>query len=253
MIDAGFGCRYLRNKNNKPHLARGTGLAMKSILQVALVWSALTSVGFTQSRCDCDEIVGQCTAQITELPTNSPGARFRITANTERCSIVEWSVDGDRGMTTVWDDGEDVSRVGPRKAGGTIKVHSCRVCKDRLRGTNEKKEAATRGNGSCEQFEFTALGQSFTEAVLREGIKRHGKTAMQIIEPMMSGDAYEAYLLRSLTSERRIMEQGGTTMPESFWEEKKQKALRKAKAEQAEAQNALRPLPALARCVDQNS
>jgi hypothetical protein len=105
---------------------------------------------YAQARCDCDVIVGQCQATVEEVPTRSPGARFKLQANTEQCAIVEWSVDGDRGQTTIWDDGEEVSRVSPRKPGGTVKVHSCRVCKDTL----VSRQKAPDGQ-SCKQHEFT--------------------------------------------------------------------------------------------------
>lgn len=99
---------------------------------VTLLLVLTSSMAHGQARCDCDVIVKQCRAEVSEIPSKSVGPRFLVRADTEHCAIVEWSVDGDKGQTTVWDDGEEVTRVTPRKPGGSIEVQSCRVCKDRL-------------------------------------------------------------------------------------------------------------------------
>jgi hypothetical protein len=99
-------------------------------LSVGIFALVLAMTATAESRCDCAHIVGQCKATVTELKTQSVGSKFHIQANTSQCAIVEWSVDGQRGETTIWDDGEDVSRVSPRKPGGEVEVGSCRVCRD---------------------------------------------------------------------------------------------------------------------------
>lgn len=111
------------------------------------VWRA---PAYGQARCDCDVVVDQCRAEISEIPTQAVGSRFLIRANTQQCAIVEWTIDGTRGQTTVWDDGEEIDKVGERT--GAIEVRSCRVCQDRLRGgsaTAQPTAASLQNDSRC--------------------------------------------------------------------------------------------------------
>ena len=163
-------------------------MARSPVLKFAMVaLLGITSIAVNaQSRCDCDQIVGSCRAQVTEMPKNGPGARFKIEANTSSCSIVEWSVDGDRGMTTIQDGGENVDRVSPRKPGGMIKVHSCRVCKDSLiSARGDRPSNTSAGLDACRALEFTSkeLGPIKAETIrdMMESNQR-GRSAAAFVE-----------------------------------------------------------------------
>jgi hypothetical protein len=123
---------------------------LRIVLAIAAIFGA--SAAHAQTRCDCSLTVGQCRGEVKEVPTKQPGARFHIQADTEQCAVVEWSVDSDKGQTTVWDDGEEVSRVSPRKPGGKIEVQSCRICKDRLKGERAANGAAPTADRDASSF-----------------------------------------------------------------------------------------------------
>jgi len=126
-----IGFHIISNTTNPVENKKMSDTFLRSAASIGLLLLASAAQG--ESRCDCDVVVDQCRAQITEVPHTSVGSRFHVQADTDHCAIVEWTIDRVRGQTTVWDDGEDIDKVTERPQGGTIEVNSCRICKDNLK------------------------------------------------------------------------------------------------------------------------
>jgi len=130
-----------------------------------------------------------------------------VAANTDSCAIVEWSVDGSNGMTTVWDDGEEVSRVSPRKSDGTIDVQSCRVCKDREKGPVEEDKREPQAHESEAEKLRSELGIESSSEDSSEYTAAQLRQELGIAESPAASKTYTAAQLRDDVAQWEEQEQ----------------------------------------------
>ena len=197
--------RWTNQDNQVPSRPRQTKSRLFPFLILAFACFATWDRASADARCDCESVVAQCRAQIEEVPTTSAGSRFRIKADTDHCAMVEWSADGNDGQTTVWDDGEEISRVAPRKPGGSLRVLSCRVCKDNL------KDRTT----DCRTFRIGDRCASDTEAASAAAARAHVVKCTTIAHQIMAMQQ----------EQNQIPEDGATDQQTARWDELQQNIL----------------------------
>ena len=97
-----------------------------------VILSLVSSVVPAQSRCDCREIVGSCTGTV-----RSEANWITITSTSQSCSRVDYYINGEPRLNVVMDGRDLVEWLGPSKI-QSIDVQGCVVCKDTLRGSNDR-------------------------------------------------------------------------------------------------------------------
>lgn len=107
---------------------------MKKLLVIFV--AALSGAASAQgNNCDCQQIVGSCTASINVVPTQvtkgSYGADLKITSTAPQCSKVDYYVDGTPYFTVLSQGNQTEDRVFGQKpiTRSNISGVACQVCK----------------------------------------------------------------------------------------------------------------------------
>jgi hypothetical protein len=79
--------------------------------------------GFAQGQCDCSRILGQCQSTVSFRPKS-----VTIKSNTNQCSWVQFSVNGDPHTSTFKGGSNSEEWLGSPPRQGQVSVDSCRIC-----------------------------------------------------------------------------------------------------------------------------
>lgn len=117
---------------------------MKGIVSAGVL--ALSSIIFVPqnaaaqaSRCDCSKVVGSCSATV-KVESNW----LIITSNSNSCSRVDFSINGDPQTSTVLDGVSREEWLGKKISRAS--VMSCQVCQDSLTSNNRQNSGASIPN-----------------------------------------------------------------------------------------------------------
>lgn len=162
----------------------------------------VTDFAFSQSRCDCREIVAGCTGTV-----EAEGKWITITSSSQSCSRIDYYINGHPRLNVVMDGRDQEEWLGPSKI-ESIDVQGCVVCKDRLLGSGSGGELGSGEPGSSRvdplDQQLLGLWSKIPRTFEHPGQTNHRSGTMRVIQKLGSGK----YSISSTTEWHEVLKHG---------------------------------------------